>query len=240
MEESGMTDAFEKYLFNILDGDKNNRTPVIYQLSILNIKSLIDENSGEYRGLDIGCGDGSLVEYLRKKGIDFEGMDASAPGEKYFIKQNVHGIHPMHGCIPRPDETYDLVVGFQNATINSGFLSLDDIEYLSRHLYDDVKETHVNSVMNAQFIILETLRILKRGGRGIFYPEIERLEEIMGLALKAQDVSIYTEDIPEDEFKRYAAYRRKGLLEENAIIEDYQIPDYTSSTLKKRTVLAKK
>jgi len=185
---------------HVINGHNANRNvPVKYQLPLL---GLTEGKVKSYRrtglsGLDIGCGEGHLVDYLRQKGFDFEGLDKLERAEPYFMNQWITGIKG-HGGIPRRDDTYDMVFAFQNATLNSSFSAntilrdqLEEPGFLST----EQKKKGGEILANAQYIIYEATRVLKPTGRFVIYPSLVRLEDIMGPMLEIAGISIDTEPV---------------------------------------------
>ena len=105
--------------------------------------------------LDIGCGLGFLIEYLRGLGIDAEGIDQDAPNKTYIIQQNCFSIHPDPGSIPRKDYTYDYILSHG---VTPPILDLDS----------------ENSI-----IIPESLRVLKTNGEMIITPSFDITEKTL-------------------------------------------------------------
>src|SRR3989338_6815981 len=86
----------------------NFQVPLEFQMPLLGLDEETIKSLKGKTGLDIGCGNGSLVEELRKKDILFEGIDPEAPQDKpYFIRQQITSVYPFEGSIPREDNSYD-------------------------------------------------------------------------------------------------------------------------------------
>jgi len=130
------------------------------------------------RVLDIGCGSQMcLVKYLNKHGYSADGLD---PELAHFgdglMKQRITAIWPERGCIPVPDETYDLVIAHQNPILNEGLSCLRDTEYLRLAFGEDF-ERHMGIIdREAVSLILEAMRVVKNTGAGVIYPNIDLLK----------------------------------------------------------------
>lgn len=140
--------------------------------------------------LDIGCGNGRLVDYLVEHGIDAEGIAQTAPEGPRFMRQNITAVSPQKGCIPRADKTYDLVVIHSICDLLAEFSDIDaSIQYATAHMNDPllnvekIKNYMKGKSFNAYFIMFEALRVLKQGGRLEVYPKLEKIGEKMEVEL---------------------------------------------------------
>lgn len=217
------------------------QVPVKYQKTLLGLdrRTLAYLRGG--KGFDIGCGKGVLVENLREKQIDFEGIDPEVeedPDKPYLIKQLVTGVYPMAGSIPKPDSLYDIVVAFQNASLNRGFTLSSEIKTalaIDMGIID--MERHTNAVQNAQCIIWEGTRILKPGQRFVVYPQLDRLEDVMGKSiLESQGIKVASEPVDVKAAKEYFEWERGRLG-----FSDLDAPEerYREFGFYSRTVLTK-
>jgi SAM-dependent methyltransferase len=216
------------------------QVPVEYQTRLLGLdESAIETYSGS-KAMDFGCGEGKLVYHLRERGIDFEGMDIAAPDEDFFIRQSVTGIHPNYGCVPRKDNTYDLVVAFQNGCLNRAFTVGGEIRNPANSggSQRDM-DIHTSRIMYGQFIALEALRILKKGARAVFYPNLTRFQDSMRLSLLNEEVEISSEEIPRDLIEEYTSWEFESTF--SGLARDLPVPEgyFELLGMDKRTVLIK-
>jgi SAM-dependent methyltransferase len=56
---------------------------------------IVDAVGAHARILDVGCGDGSLVEHLRELGLDAVGVDPRAPARPHLIQSRVEDLGAM-------------------------------------------------------------------------------------------------------------------------------------------------
>ena len=91
------------------------------------------------RVLEVGCGDGALLELLRQEGYSVDGVDASSTGIQHCKERGVRAtcIDASTRGLPFSDGEFDHVV------------SLETFEHL----------------MNPYFVLQEVRRVLKPGGR---------------------------------------------------------------------------
>ena len=150
------------------DGFEDRQTPVGNQLKLLGFDELelMKLRQRRARGLDIGCGNGSLVnKMIMEHGIDFTGIDKHAPEAPYFMRQHVTATHPNEGCISVDDNTYDIVVAVQNGVLNCA-------------LGDYWKPCDTCS-KRAPLIVYEGARVLKPGGKFIVFPCLNLENELL-------------------------------------------------------------
>lgn len=172
--------------------NENLEVPIEYQLGLLGLGRKLPERSERLRGLDIGCGRGALVEHLIGQGLDAEGIDRWVEGEApYLMKQWVTSLSPAQGCIPRPNDSYDFATAFQNTTLNLG-LRFKKEDFRDKK-FDEKK--YEDASRHAQAVIYDTVRVLKPGKGFIIYPELERLDEVMGPFLRMSGISAKTERV---------------------------------------------
>jgi SAM-dependent methyltransferase len=175
-------------------GGGSRQTPVGIQVSLFGFTPRTLKSLKGKSVLDVACGDGSMVKYLRSAGVNAEGMDSSAPASHpYFIKKDVTGMDKTKG-IPRPDGSYDIVTTFQNTTINSAFEFSDIMAKAA--IFEGRSNEDLNSVhIEAQSTILEMVRVAKPGGKVMIFPFIPQIKEVMGLSLSGYKVTFSEERI---------------------------------------------
>lgn len=88
------------------------------------------------KALDVGCGSGAAMEFLKSKGFEVCGVDMSEDALAFCRQKNLDVVHGFADRIPYDDKTFDIV------------LALDVLEHLDR----------------PQDAIREIERILKPGG----------------------------------------------------------------------------
>lgn len=117
----------EKYFWH------KGRREIIYQI----IKDWAGDKISNLRMLELGCGNGNILQYLKKKGIDVEGGDISFEG-LVFCKKIVDIPLCQIDALNTPfvSESYDIVGLFD----------------IMEHLADD------------QLLLREAYRICKKGG----------------------------------------------------------------------------
>jgi len=236
-EIQGFLEKLQQYAES---GNGELQVPLEYQTGFLGL----DETAIElYRGkkvMDFGCSEGHLVYHLRERGVDCDGIDLVAPDEDFFIQRNVTGIYPNTGCVPREDENYDLVVAFQNTSLNRAFTIGGEIRNPANFGGSQADmDFHTDRIMYGQFTVLEALRILKRGGRAVFYPNLSKFRELMGLMLVNDNVEVTSETIPIELVKNYVRWEIGSTFGE--LLRDIDLPEgYTEALgLDKKTVLIK-
>lgn len=150
-----------------------SRTPLHYQLALLGLDLGQHKPFVGKRVLDLCCGDGTLVKKLRELGIHAEGIDPAAPqGLDFFMCHEF--CTPDQTRIPRPDNTYELVLSFQNPSFNEGF----NDENLS--LSCPYRQAVI--LQEARRMISETGRVLKKGAKAIIF------SGLMDLRKNARDI----------------------------------------------------
>jgi SAM-dependent methyltransferase len=221
------------------EGKEYRNVPYKYQLMIFDLtqREIKRMKSWKYHCLDIGCGNGSLVEYLRNEGLDCEGVDKTAPKRPHFINHHITGING-NGGIPRPDNTYDLVLAFQNSCLNYAFQSnsyfREDIEDLEQQrLSPEDKKLVTIALMNAQQIIYEGARVLRPGGRFMIYPSLPKLEEVMGPMLRIAGYQHHNERVLERDAIDYMSWEdiKDGVTKKRHSVGDSML---------KRTIITKR
>jgi SAM-dependent methyltransferase len=93
------------------------------------------------RVLEVGCGNGAMLNLLAQKGIDAVGVDASSSGVALCQDRGLHAqcLDISTDGLPFPDDSFDVVI------------SLETFEHL----------------MNPHYALMETRRVLRLGGRFI-------------------------------------------------------------------------
>jgi len=179
--------------------------------------------------LDIGCGSQMyLVKYLNKNGYSAEGLD---PELSHFgnglMKQKITATWPERGCIPVPNETYDLVVVHQNPVLNGGLSCFRDTEYLRLTCGGDFDRDMEIIDKEATSLILEAMRVVKNTGAGVIYPNIDLLKR----RLKGQ-LELRRWIISEKEVECIPSF--------NQIVSyDEYLEEDCSSSLGKRTIITR-
>jgi len=221
-------------------GNAHLQVPIEFQLAILGIDEATIKKLGQNnaRGLDIACGNGSLVKTLREKGLDFEGIDEEAPDEAYFIRQNIYGMKPMRGSIPRADDSYGLVLSFQNIILNRGFTLggvLRDPSLIGgSEIY---REDHTDRLIKSQYIIYEGTRVLQPQERFVCYPQLKRIDDIMGSLLRMQGIDFFHESVDRNVVRDYIKWENETTLGTQMNFDDKFYNDWG---LFNRTVLTKR
>ncbi len=159
--------------------------PVEWQLKML---GLDEEKVARLKGrcvLDVGCGNGDLVYYLRSRGISAEGIDACAPGDEGFMRNRITKVYPWDGCIMRGNDSYEVVLANSlNVLTNTLSSQYDASRKLT--LEHTKGEERLMALFDEQIremggyakaTISEILRVLKTGGRFITSPDLDRLED---------------------------------------------------------------
>lgn len=139
------------------------------------VDDLRSDTKGGLRFLDVGCGDGSVLEYLARhtERLDFEGVD---PAEEYVHKAERRGVRARVGSV------FDLPA-------NEKF----DRVLMASVLHHVVGETFAESRANSRRAIRNCLDILEPQGRlYIFEPcfEPELLVRI-AFGLKVRGVRVF-------------------------------------------------
>lgn len=184
-------------LFMGLHDREYKQTPVEFQLEMFGFDSKALKGLKGKRVLDVACGDGSMVRYLRKKDILAEGIDSNAPSnDSHFMKKDITSMGKSSG-IPRPNKTYDLVISFQNSTINSAFTPWD---FYSEFIPEDdgMKDYYNNMCLQAQMMVHEMVRTTKPGGKVLIFPSQNEIKAVMGLSLSQYNLKFSEEAIPKN------------------------------------------
>ncbi|MFZ5955095.1 MAG: class I SAM-dependent methyltransferase [Nanoarchaeota archaeon] len=181
----------------------NQFFPAYIQLENLGINQTSLKDLKKYRlnYLDIGCGNGDLVNFFLEQGIKAEGIDTNAPKGFNFIKLNIGDYkNESKGKIPRKDQYYDLITAHSIHPFLKFSLGLTKDEGI--------------------FIVKEALRVLNFGGMFMAYPGLYKIEEniknesfriehhISGLGLRRSD---------EDILKIFSKLRELGINNENIL-----------------------
>lgn len=215
--------------------------PIYFQLGLLGLtdSDIVSYISRKAKGLDIGCGEGVLVEHLRERGFEFEGIDAESSIKPYLMKQLITNMRPvsMYGSIPREDNSYDLAISFQNGSLNRGFTFGGVIRDPTRIGGNRAQiEEHTSIVMFSQFVVYEGLRVLKPNSRFVAYPALSRLEEVIGPMLRMQGIEFFHEDVDPDLTREYSKWELSHYGFDGEIPKKYN----EVMGLLQRTVLMKK
>ena len=180
--------------------------PVIYQLPLLGIDSeLVDLLKGQ-RVLDIGCGSGLLVDELRLRGIEAQGIDSRAPSGTHFMRQNV----TSGKGVPVPNSCYAFITSFQNVALNDGLGAIQNPAEIPFFSYECIslkrfRKYQEEKAREAKFIVAEIGRTLLPLGRASIYPPLLKIERYAGsllceLGLKVTHEPIANEDLVRNYF----------------------------------------
>jgi len=156
--------------------------PLEENLLFLGLDAALKDLDGK-RVLDIGCGrEARLVYYMRRKGVDAEGIDSEVEArESFLIARKITSIAPGKGAIPRQDDSYDLVVACSNPVLDQAFTSFRELNKrraLKESLcdFEEVDRLYRENAIYATFIILEALRVLRKKGRFVCYPSLDKID----------------------------------------------------------------
>ncbi|VVB79200.1 Uncharacterised protein [uncultured archaeon] len=120
--------------------------------------------------LDVGCGDGRLLEYLLSEGAIAEGIGPlNGVRHEHIIPNLIYNVAPHSGSIPRPNETYDLSLAHNVVPVRRAFCSL----------YNEIKSSDPETpslVQKGGIILLEVHRVLRKGGRFVVFPQLDELD----------------------------------------------------------------
>lgn len=133
--------------------------------------------------MDIGCGKNAyLVRYLRSKGIEAEGIDPTIIDYEKFLISRVVGLP---SSIPRENHSYDLVVTNSNPIFYLGLSSYRDLERkIAEENHEDPSEVNgrINrALVDSHLVILEAMRVLKRNGKFIIWPDADMIGDLGNL-----------------------------------------------------------
>ena len=186
-------ELLEEILNSMSESRHAKRVPIKYQLSILGLgnKELRDLEGA--RVLDLACGSGRLVTYLRDRwNVDAYGIDSRAPEADYFFQRNVTGVGNKRG-IPFDDGSLDMIFSFQNPILNIGlkppYKPQSPITYENENKIQAVSQT-------ALCMLSEIERTLKPGAKAVIFPNLKDIERIIrqqflgGLKLKISRTAI--------------------------------------------------
>lgn len=156
--------------------------PMKIQLDNLNLnKSKIRVLEGK-KVLIPACGcDGKLVEYLRERDVIAEGIDPTLERETdYLIRKGIAVGYSGNGSIPREKEHYDAIYAHAFAQISYPFSGLK------------VRQDMWGTPLEGSLILMELLRVLKKGGQIVSYPGMPNLS-IESLGIGAPQVELKEE-----------------------------------------------
>lgn len=152
--------------------------PLEIQLESL---GLDDEKISELKGarvIDFGCGEeGTLVRFLRERGIDAFGIDPRAPDENYFFRK-MAGV----GDTPLEENSYDLVTAHSVSPIRT---------VLTNHVLPEPEgdSAYEKDRFRGRMMFLEMADCLRGDGEMIFYPAVGKIEEILPTLIGAPEIS---------------------------------------------------
>ncbi len=191
-------------------------TAIIYQLPILGLdKTTIKRLKGK-RTLDLACGNGSLVEELRSRGVKAEGIDPRAPSKPYFTRRKIIGIGQENGIVA-DNESYNLITSFQNTCLNDGIGEIGRLKMerkKSLGTFDSIRTKYEETCERARFTISEIGRTLKIGGRACIFPNIPDLEIHVGNLLKMNKLRVQRADVNEKILWEYVCSEGVGMTKE--------------------------
>jgi len=159
--------------------------PVDFQLGMMGVSGQDLDGLRGKKALDLGCGNGKLVRYLSDRGISAEGLAPDAPMEGPYMRQKVSSVHPLAGCIPRDDESYDVVFANSFPPFSMAFCSYRDASVAgsidSRTAFlgagiDKVEGELRDYGVSGHLAMIEALRVTKQGGRVVCSPMLDLLE----------------------------------------------------------------
>lgn len=154
----------------ITNSNQDTDVPVPHQIALLGLDPA--QMQGE-RLVDLACGNGALVHWLREHGIDAHGIDVRAPSGPYFTQRMITGRGQQYG-IPVRTSTLHYVTSFQNIVLNNAFRLNREMWVrdhkgfglaIAERLYDQYLE-------EADAMIAEIGRVLIPGGQGRIYPPL--------------------------------------------------------------------
>jgi hypothetical protein len=153
----------------------------------------------KYQVLDFGCGENAyLTKYLEERGFSVDGIDSEIRSPiKNLIKQKVTEIWPNNGCIPKDNETYDLVLAHQNFGFNETFTGLRNTQFLKCNIGESYQEEIIQRERVAKNCLLELCRVCKTSGAIVVYPEMDLLKPVFGADLKRLSLKSRTMKVPE-------------------------------------------
>ena len=153
-----MNKLVEKY-FNFRNGEeekkldlkqKNFRTlDIVNKLLIFNKLKIINNNKTV---LDVGCGDGSLVKYLKSQGILAEGRDIKDldfESDIFPFEDETFDFVLLYSVIEHIDNTNHLILEIKRMLKQSGILIIisPNFKYCFKSFYDD--PTHIKPFTNS-------------------------------------------------------------------------------------------
>lgn len=133
------------------------------QLLELGLEEIDIEEMAGRKILDLGCGIGNLVEFLRQRRVDAEGIDPEAPEKPYFMRRRISS-EPSEK-IPQQDCFYDFVLSHGLTPLGYAFST-------SGEEYQDIPSFK----LEGEAILSEALRVLRTDGRMIVTPQLDLLD----------------------------------------------------------------
>ena len=195
--------------------------PLIFQRESLGLEdSIVEELKGK-RVLDIGCGsEARLVRYLRQNCVDAEGIDQFSSSDPYILNQI---IFPTP--IPRESGTYDLVVAHSLDIFDSGLTKYGQIQKRVERAAGIVSLNLEDPVKSARFVLCESLRVLKTGGRLITRPALD-IERLKGYEISKEDI-------------RRTTFREEGLSMYAPLVYYFSLSKDFFKFMEQRTIIGK-
>lgn len=177
--------------------------------------------------LDIGCGRKmTLVASLNELGHMAEGIDPELEQESAGLtRQRVTALWPEKGCLPRPNETYDLVVSYQNPVLNMSLSCLRNTNYLYDVLGGEFEHMIRKTDREAFPIVREAMRAVKKTGAFAIYPALDIIEDMMADHVKNESWKVSHINVPNVSEPVFVENGDTGEIED------------CSSSLKRRTVI---
>lgn len=159
--------------------------------------------------LDIGCGNMDLLHHFWKLGVDAEGIAPSIETtDSRIMPSPVTNLWPSEGCIPRNSQTYDMVLLHSIIPLNHAFVFNYENPELRRFLQftygvpdEDLEEESEYSRFRAEnqkigrHILLESLRVLKRGGEARIFPALPYLERNFPELMRGEKIRLRHEKV---------------------------------------------
>ncbi len=183
--------------------------PAVRDVPLEHQVSLLGLNSGALKALkgkivlDLACGCGSLVNYLRENGVNAQGLDPRAPEADHFMRCSVLGLGDRG--IPVGDCSYDAVFSFQNVPLNTAFGSAGDY-WLERNASFGEAATRQFSQRcgEAHYMISEIGRVLRPGCKATIYPFLYKLKSNASLTLRAEGLQYAESKVDSHLARKYA------------------------------------
>src|SRR3989344_9465230 len=188
---------------NLVKVEYTTDTHVAYQTSILGLDERTILMLSGKRVLDVACGLGKLVEHLRKRGVNAEGIDPRAPRKSHFTRRKIEGLGQGKG-IPADNQSIDLITSFQNPVLTTIFgASRERWAHEYSKMGPAGQRAYQKDCEIAHYFLSEIGRTIKVGGRALIFPYLPHLEKVAGHILRMDRVEIDREAIDVNAALRY-------------------------------------